>query len=562
MIVRDERENLEQLLPAIAGAADDLVIVDTGSTDGTADAARRLGAHVVVMPWRDDFAAARNRGLDEVTTSHAAWLDADDRIDRGDLVRLREACLSRPGTAFLTMLVNESSDPAQVTSCWQLRAFPVRPEHRFRGRIHEQIVDALRATGTRVENLDITVRHTGYRDPEEVVRKARRNLELVRREAAETGETATLLHHWLKAAHRCGELEEAARVARRLVEEPPAGTPADVRQGAAATLASVEFQRGNLAAAERVLRESVDRMPDDPIARFLLGDLLARRGDLAGACRELDAARVAPIRQGTLPVPVLGLRRGIRLNLGAVLERLGRFAEAAVAYRELLDDRPEDRHAARCLARTLIAAGVPAEAERILDGLGGEEADAGEVAMLRATVAFNRGEDARAAELFTRAADLLPREPGAPLHLGHLALRAGRVAEARPHYELALRLSDSPETRVGLAACDLESGRLAEALDHLATAVEASAGRPLPRGTEALSGEALLRIGRPREAAEAFEKHLRRHGADPRILARVADCYRALGAREAASLGYRQALELSPDLQEAVSGLRELEAAR
>jgi predicted Zn-dependent protease len=115
---------------------------------------------------------------------------------------------------------------------------------------------------------------------------------------------------------------------------------------------------------------------------------------------------------------------------------------------------------------------------------------------------------------------------------------------------------------VGLAACELESGRVPLALDHLAVAVEKGAGRPLPRGTEALCGEALLRGGRPQEAAEAFERHLQRHGADPRILARAADCYRALGAREAATLGYREALKLDPDLAEAVSGLRELETAR
>jgi tetratricopeptide (TPR) repeat protein len=305
----------------------------------------------------------------------------------------------------------------------------------------------------------------------------------------------------------------------------------------------------------------VDRVPNDPLARFFLGDLLARRGDLAGACRELEAARVAPIRQGNLPVPVLGLRRAIRIQLGAALERFGRFAEAAVAYREILDDRPEDRQATRSLARSLIAAGVPAEAERVLDGLGEDAPDAGEVLMLRATIAFNRGEDERSAELYRRAAELMPREAGAPLHLGHLALRGGRPELARPHYELALRLHDSPETRVGLAACELESGRLPQALDHLAVAVEASAGRPLPRGTEALSGEALFRIGRPREAAEAFEKHLRRHGPDPGILTRVADCYRVLGAREAADLGYREALKLAPELREALNGLRELNPA-
>lgn len=562
MIVRDERRNLEHLLPALTGSADEIVVVDTGSADGTADTARRLGARVIDFPWSDDFSAARNRSLEEVDTSHAVWLDADDRIGPIDLARLRAECLRKEGTAFLTLVVNESGDPSHVTTCWQLRAFPVRPEHRFRGRVHEQIVDSLRATGTRTETLDVTIRHTGYLHPEDVARKARRNLELARREAAEGREDATVLFHWLKAAQRCGELDEATRVARRLVDDPPADTPGDVRQAASVTLGSIERRRGNLVEAERVLRESVSRVPNDPLARFVLGDLLLAGGDLAGACRELEAARVAPIRHSQLPVPVLGLRRAIRLSLGSVLERLGRAAEAAVAYREILDDRGDDRQASRRLARSLIAAGVPAEAERILDGLGDTGPDAGEIAMLRATIVFQRDQDEAATELFERAARLLPGEAAAPLHLGHLSLRGGRIEEARRHYESALRLSDTPETRLGMAACDLESGRPAEALDHLAAVANACSGRSLPRGTEALSGEAHFRIGRWREAAEAFDRHLRRYGADPRILARLADCYRALGSREAAGLGYREALKLAPELPEARAGLRELETAR
>jgi len=562
MIVRDERESLEQLLPVLVGCADEVVVVDTGSTDGTADVARRLGGRVLDFAWCDSFSAARNRGLEVVETSHAAWLDANDRIEREDLERLRAACLTKPDTAFRTLLVNESGDPAQVTSCWQLRAFPARPEHRFRGRIHERIADSLNATGTRTETLDVTVRHTPSLDPEEVLRKARRDLELARRDGEEGRNDAVVLYHRLQAAHRCGETDEAARLARRVADDPSDAAPPDVRQAAAVALASIELRRGNAAEAEKVLRAAVDRAPSDPLSRFSLGDLLDRRGDLSGACRELEAARVAPIRQGTVPVAVLGLRRAIRLRLGSVLERSGRFAEAAVAYREILDDQPEERQAARSLARTLIASGVPGEAERILLELGEDAPDGGEILMLRATVAFNRGEDDRATDLFTRAAARLPHEATVPLHLGHLQLRRGRVDEARRHYERALHLSDTPETRVGMAACDLESGRLSEALDHLAAAAEAGGGRPLPRGTEALSGEALFRIGRPREAAEAFEKHLRRHGADPWILTRVADCYRTLGARDAAGLGYREALKLAPELPEAVSGLRELETAR
>jgi tetratricopeptide (TPR) repeat protein len=558
MIVRNERQNLEQLLPGIAREADEIVVVDTGSTDGTLDVARAHGARVIQDAWRDDFALARNASLDAVRTSHAVWLDADDRIEPADLARLRRACLDRPESAFLLLLVNESHDPAGVTSCFQLRAFPARPEHRFTGRVHEQILDALRATGTPVETLDVTVRHTGYVNAEDVIRKARRNLELLRREARDGHESVGVLYHWMKAAQRAGEPDEAMRIARRLLDSPPPGTPDEVLQATSVSLAAIEFQRGEKDRALEVLRRAVARVPNDPIARFFLGDFHRRCLDYPAARTELEAARVAPIRHGSLPMPVTGLRRAIRLELGEVLEKLGRPAEAAAVYREALDERPEDRPAARSLARALLAAGMPAAAATQLDRMGYDESDAGEILLLRATIAFDAGRDAEAEELFARAAERVPRAWPAHLHLGHLALRAGRVEEAKRRYSEALRIADTPETRLGMAAGELEGGRPVAALDHLAQVVDACAHRPLPRGTEALSGEALARTGRIAEALGAFEKHLERHGRDARILARVADCYRMLGAHQAARLGYEEALRMEPGLPSATGGLAEL----
>jgi tetratricopeptide (TPR) repeat protein len=558
MIVRNERRHLDELLPVLAREADEVIVVDTGSSDGTIETARARGARVILETWRDDFAKARNASLDAVSTSHAVWLDADDRIDAADLAKLRRACLDRPDTAFLLLLVNESHDPSGVTSCFQMRAFPARPEHRFTGRVHEQILDSLRATGTRVETLDVTVRHTGYVNPEEVIRKARRNLELLRRETRDGNEGVGVLYHWMKAAQRAGEPEEAMRIARRILERPPEGTPDEVLQATSVSLAAIEFQRGEKLRALDVLREAVARVPNDPIARFFLGDFHRRCLDFRAARVELEAARVAPIRHGALPMPVTGLRRAIRMELGEVLEKLGLPAEAAAVYREALDERPEDRPAARSLVRTLLAAGMPAAAAKQLDALPHEESDAGEVLMLRATIAFDAGRDAEAGELFARAVERVPRAWPAWLHLGHLAMRAGRVEEAKTRYAEALRLCDTPETRLGMAAGELESGRAVAALDHLARAVEACAQRPLPRGSEALSGEALLRTGRVAEALGAFEKHLERHGRDARILARVADCYRILGAAQAARLGYEEALRMEPGLPAAVGGLAEL----
>lgn len=559
MIVRDERDNLEQMLPAVLGHADDVVVVDTGSTDGTPGLVRRSGARLFERPWDDDFSAARNRGLEEVRTSHVLWLDADDRIESADFARVRAAVLEQPNRALFLLLVNANADPSAVSSCWQLRVFPARPEHRFEGRIHEQIQASLTRTGTPCERLDATVTHTGYMSSREVLRKSRRNFEMLRRELNEGRDDINVLYHYVKAASRCGELDEAVRVARRCVEDAPPGTPDEIAHAAALQWSRLELQRGDQEAARTVIDRAIERHPEDPLAHFFLGDLLRRQGDLHGALRELETARVSPIRFQLLPVPVAGLRAAIRMQLGEVKELLGDARGAAAVYREAHSENPGNQTVTRALARALVASDAGAEARAVLRTLPETSSHRSEVQMLKASIAFNERDDAEAERLFREVEEEFPRLWAAPLHRGHLEMRQGNVEAALAHYERALSLADNPETRVGIAAAQLEAGKLAESLDHLAEVVDQCATRPLPAGTEALAGEALLRFGRPAEAQGAFERHLHRNGPDARILSRLADCYREMGAGEAARLGYREALRLAPGLEEARRGLESLQ---
>lgn len=561
MIVRNERENLEALLPALRDAVEAIVVVDTGSADGSQDVVRAAGATLLERAWDDDFSAARNAGLERVRTTHALWLDADDRPAPDALSRLRAAITQRPDAGWMMLLVNEAADPSTITSCWQLRAFPVHERHRFHGRIHEQVHSALRSTGTPIERVEATIRHLGYVDPEDVLRKSRRNLALLEREVADGRDDVNTLYHLMRSAQMSGKPEVALEAADRLLGKADDGAPKDVLQAAEIIRGRLLFQRGRSREALEAMQRAVERIPDDATARFFHAELLRRAGDLPGAVRELATARGCQVRMDSVPVPVAGIRRAIRKTLGEILEQLGRPVDAAVSYREALDDFPEDREVRRAFVRASIAAGALDAAERTLDSLDDSAADLVERMRLRALLAFSRGRDAEADALFARVEERAPRDAASSLHRGHLALRAGDVTAAAAHYRRSLSRQSTPDAHVGLAATHLEADRVAEALDHLVLAVESGAGRPLPPGTEALSGEALYRSGRPEEARDAFERHLRRHGPDARILARLGDCYRALGAPQAAERGYRAALELVPGLPEASAGLATLAGA-
>src|SRR5436305_12332456 len=97
LIVRNEQDNLPRCLNSLRGVVDDLIVVDTGSTDGTVEIAEQFGARVFHFPWCDDFAAARNESLSHVESDWIMWIDADDELVQSQPRALRELCARQPG---------------------------------------------------------------------------------------------------------------------------------------------------------------------------------------------------------------------------------------------------------------------------------------------------------------------------------------------------------------------------------------------------------------------------------------------------------------------------------
>ncbi|HEY4280279.1 MAG TPA: glycosyltransferase [Conexibacter sp.] len=183
MIVKDEEEMLPRCLAAAAPAVDEIVIVDTGSTDRTIEIAKSFGARVIEREWTGSFSDARNVSFDGATGDWLLYLDADEVLVEADIPKLRAAT----GQVWREAIyLNETSYTGELgdgtgTHHLALRMFRARPEYRFSGRLHEQIADKL-PTGQpeRVGMIDVRIEHYGYlgavRDSKE---KSRRNVELL-----------------------------------------------------------------------------------------------------------------------------------------------------------------------------------------------------------------------------------------------------------------------------------------------------------------------------------------------------------------------------------------------
>jgi glycosyltransferase involved in cell wall biosynthesis/predicted O-methyltransferase YrrM len=188
IIARNEERNLPACLRSAAGLFGQVVVVDTGSADRTRDIAREFGAEVYDFAWCDDFAAARNECLRHARGRWIFWLDADDLLseeDRDKLRRLLASLGDEPAAYVMKCLCLADGRTRSETAVDHVRLFPNAPEIRWRWRIHEQILPALREHGVPVRWSDVVVRHTGYRDPAVKRRKLERDLRLLLLEYAD-----------------------------------------------------------------------------------------------------------------------------------------------------------------------------------------------------------------------------------------------------------------------------------------------------------------------------------------------------------------------------------------
>lgn len=280
IIARDEASNLEALLSSIEGLAEAVIVVDTGSEDATRDVASRHGARVVEHPWDDDFAAARNAGLDHVSTRWVLWLDADERLPTDHWLAVRRLVEGNDADAVSLRIasVHRGADPIAGSSGTYCRLFRADLGARFAGRVHEQILPALERAGARVVPADIRIEHHGYSlDEEAMAAKKRRNLALLERQCRETPDD---YYVWFQLGATEAALSGHARAlehfgrARRLAGP---GVPVEIALWTELRSAQCSFVLGHIDDAERYARAALRIAPACEMANYLMGAIWARR---------------------------------------------------------------------------------------------------------------------------------------------------------------------------------------------------------------------------------------------------------------------------------------------
>jgi len=198
MIVKNEAENLRHAVKPWLDYVDEILIVDTGSTDDTVQIATALGAKVLREEWRDSFADARNTYIAHAQSDLILNIDADDRVDSKSVEMFKEFRRNYTDKSAYRFRVRNLEAGGKLSPIFQqIRMFPRTDSVRFVGSVHESVEHSLADNNYSLVDLPVTILHVGYADPALCRVKLERNLKLVQKDLISTiNPTAATLYHY------------------------------------------------------------------------------------------------------------------------------------------------------------------------------------------------------------------------------------------------------------------------------------------------------------------------------------------------------------------------------
>ena len=364
MIVKNEEKSLPRCLGSVRDVVDEIVVVDTGSSDGTVAVAQSLGARVYYFEWCNNFAVARNEALQYVEGDWVLVLDADEVLTSDIVPSIRHAIAH--SNHLVINLVRQEVGAVQSPYSLVSRLFRRHPQVSFSRPYHAMIDDSvaeLLKTEPHwqvVSLVPVAIHHYGYQ-PEAIAAQAKDNrakqamegylaahpddpyvcsklgalylrigqmhdgIELLKRglqSAADAPVLFELHYHLANAYGRSGDVNRAATQYQRAIAQP---ILPQLKLGAYNNLGSLLQSVGELETAQKVYQTALKIAPSFALGYYNLGMTLKA--------------------QGKLPEAIAAYRQAIHLdpnhafahqNLGVILYKTGLLSASIEAFRKAI----------------------------------------------------------------------------------------------------------------------------------------------------------------------------------------------------------------------------------
>ena len=241
MIVKNEEQHLTRCLLSAQPAVDEMIIVDTGSTDRTKDIARAFGAKVFDFPWTNDFSEARNYSLSKASGDWILVLDADEVISSLDYAAIEKIIKKKASKPAAYTLVTRNYTNEVNSKGWvandrkylreeagtgwfpsaKVRLFVNDKRIQFQNPVHEFVEGTLEKADIEIKTSDIPVHHYGRFDKAKILAKGKEYFLLGKKKIDQMKDDVKALKELAIQASELGEYVTAVELWKRVIELNP-----------------------------------------------------------------------------------------------------------------------------------------------------------------------------------------------------------------------------------------------------------------------------------------------------------------------------------------------------
>ena len=546
MIVRNEERFISQCLTSVRQFVDQMVVVDTGSTDSTIAIARELGAEVHEHPWNGDFSEARNQSIAYATGTWVLVLDADETLAERDARQLRTlAADTRVDGLKLTQrtylqsanFVCASANPKdyeegrQYSDCVNvnvIRFFRNDPRIRYVGRVHELVEPSFQSQNILFNESNLVIHHFGkVGDPAHLEQKKHLYLNLGRQKILDQPQNA-LAHFELGVQHyELAQYSECIPCFKNALELNP---DFDL---ALLYIAKAFHMMQRMEEAAQYFQLCLKRFPRSDRVLFDYANFVRDRGNAKAALKLYQKAIVANSTHA------LAL-----FNMGVLCARTGEPQRGLTFIERAIQLNPENPTFHENVARLALPAPLMPSAMRLLQRYIERFPNSFECLTGLADMQFKIGRFEEAITLARRAVALEPGRIAPLLTCAHSNLSLGRLEAAEECYHSALLLdARSLDSLMNLATIAETRGDKASARSWYLRVLESHPGH-----TQALKRFATqTTAGVDAEAASALERACPADLNDPQCLLLVGSLLERAGKVQRATQLYRSAALQKPE---------------
>ena len=410
MIVRNEETFLGDCLRSVRGIVDEMIVVDTGSSDSTAQIASDFGARVFRFEWTDDFSEARNHSIEQAKGDWILILDADETIAQSDAGKIRALARGDADGYLFTYrgysrdsndmrwVANDSSYPEG--NGWDgwiegrvVRMFRRDERIRFQGAVHELADLSIRSFGGKILETDVIIHHFHEKKgKEKLFEKQLQYLGLCEKNLEKFPANAKT-HHDMGLIYRyvLKDISKAIHHQELAVDLDPGFEEARM------ALAYSYHQSGEEKATARELTALLERNPEYAPALLLCGIILERRGRIERAIESYE--RAAALNPNLVDA---------RINLGTLWLKKGDFARARGEWERACRMNPSNVRALLNMGALELRDGNHVSAQRLFEKTLELSPDNARVWNNVGVLHVRRGQTREAVEAFEKAVELDP----------------------------------------------------------------------------------------------------------------------------------------------------------